>query len=105
MLEQEANKLALQEDFDPIEKRRRKLIARLKYMNVSPRSAHFDAPVRQIRVITSRSFIAMARATPKQFACDLIADGALLSLEGVQCVNPKCITFEDYGYLNARTLW
>ena len=99
--EQRLKELAV---LDPTERRRRKLIAHLKYVNLSQRSKAYENRKRASRTAISRSFSELDRATPGGLAVMIIEDGPLQSLTGAPCVSSQCHKYPDLGFLNARTL-
>ena len=104
ILSEEAARLSRKQALDPAEKRRRQLIARLKYTNVSQRTKDFDAGVRKFRAVTERSFTELACAPPGGLGKMLVQYGALANLQGLACVNPRCLELNGYGFENAHTL-
>ena len=76
-----------------LEKNRRKarLVARLKYTPVHQRSTNYSIKSRQrSRATLSTDFLTFARMRPMELALALMEDGLLQNLEGTQCTNPKC---------------
>ena len=97
-LEQEHKKLVGQEQLSPEEKRRRKLIAHLKYVNIKQRSREYEERSRSARVPVARSFSRLHRASPGVLVGMLTEDGLLQNLSGMRCVNPRCKAIGATGF-------
>ncbi|CAE7295465.1 MCM7, partial [Symbiodinium sp. CCMP2592] len=83
-----------------LEKNRRKarLVARLKYTALHQRSTDYINKSRQrSRATLSRDFLTFARMSPMELALALIEDGLLQNLEGTRCTNPKCGEQKGFG--------
>ncbi|CAE7482185.1 MCM7 [Symbiodinium sp. CCMP2592] len=83
-----------------LEKNRRKarLVARLKYTALHQRSTDYINKSRQrSRATLSRDFLTFARMSPMELALALIEDGLLQNLEGTSCTNPKCGEQKGFG--------
>lgn len=94
----EERRLQETEDLSRIEKRRRKLIAHLKYTNIEQRTAAYEARNRHAaRVPVMRSFSELDRATPSELVCMHLKDGLLMSLEGLPCPVEACAEEKTTG--------
>ena len=106
-LAQENIRLLVLTQLTPLEKRRRKLIAHIKYTNISQRSAEYNSRRRASRTCISWSFCDFHQASHMELVLMHIEDGCLQNLSGAPCVNPKCEDGKGYWgthHVYSRTL-